>query len=128
MENELLKDLVVIFAVAVAMVLVLRRIGIPPIAGFIFAGVFVGPNVFGIVDDVHEVEVLAEVGLSRAVLADESGERIDGARRALRVRPEDAEATIGQDDHGQFVQLCFSLPSGSYATVLMGEVFKGGQT
>ena len=74
-----------------------------------------------------EAEVLAKVGLSRAMLVNESGERIDGARRALRVRPEDAEATVGQDDHGQFVQLCFSLSSGSYATVLMGEVCKGGE-
>jgi CPA2 family monovalent cation:H+ antiporter-2 len=64
MENELLKDLVVIFAVAVAMILVLKRVGIPSIAGLIFAGIFVGPNVFGVVGDVHEVEVLAEVGVA----------------------------------------------------------------
>jgi CPA2 family monovalent cation:H+ antiporter-2 len=63
MESELLRDLVVIFAVAVTTVLALRRIGIPPIAGFIFSGVFVGPNVFAIVSDPHEVEVLAEVGV-----------------------------------------------------------------
>lgn len=64
MENELLKDLVVIFAVAVVMVVALRRIGVPSIAGFIIAGVVVGPNVVGIVDDVHEVEFLAEVGVA----------------------------------------------------------------
>jgi CPA2 family monovalent cation:H+ antiporter-2 len=64
MENELLRDLVVIFAVAVAMVVALRRVGVPSIAGFIFAGILVGPNVLGIVDDVHEVEVLAEVGVA----------------------------------------------------------------
>lgn len=64
MENELLKDLVVIFAVAVVIVGLLKRVGIPSIAGFIFAGIFVGPNVLGIVDDVHEVEVLAEVGVA----------------------------------------------------------------
>jgi CPA2 family monovalent cation:H+ antiporter-2 len=64
MPNELLKDLVVIFVVAVAMVVVLRRFGVPSIAGFIFAGIFVGPNVLRIVDDVHEVEVLAEVGVA----------------------------------------------------------------
>jgi CPA2 family monovalent cation:H+ antiporter-2 len=64
MENELLRDLVVIFAVAVVIVGLLRRVGIPSIAGFIFAGIFVGPNVLAIVDDVHEVEVLAEVGVA----------------------------------------------------------------
>ncbi|NIO29701.1 MAG: hypothetical protein GTO29_14235 [Candidatus Latescibacteria bacterium] len=64
MENELLEDLVVIFTLAVAMVVALRRVGVPSIAGFIIAGVIVGPNVLGIVDDVHEVEVLAEVGVA----------------------------------------------------------------
>jgi CPA2 family monovalent cation:H+ antiporter-2 len=64
MENELLKDLVVIFAVAVVIVGLLKRVGIPSIAGFIFAGIFVGPNVLGIVDAVHDVEVLAEVGVA----------------------------------------------------------------
>ena len=42
MENELLKDLVVIFAVAVAVVVALRRVGVPSIAGFIIAGSIVG--------------------------------------------------------------------------------------
>lgn len=64
MENDLLRDLVVIFAVAVVIVVALRRVGVPSIAGFIVAGIVVGPNVIGIVDDVHEVEVLAEVGVA----------------------------------------------------------------
>ena len=64
MHSELLKDLVVIFAVAVVMVMVLRRLHVPAIAGFIASGVVVGPNVLRIVADVHEVEVLAEVGVA----------------------------------------------------------------
>ncbi len=64
MHSELLKDLVVIFAVAVVMVLVLRRLHVPAIAGFIASGIVVGPNVLRIVADVHEVEVLAEVGVA----------------------------------------------------------------
>jgi CPA2 family monovalent cation:H+ antiporter-2 len=85
MENELLKDLVVIFAVAVATVVVLRRIGIPPIAGFIFAGVFVGPNVFGIVDDVHDVEVLAEVGVALLLFGIGLELSLDRVRRLWRL-------------------------------------------
>ena len=46
------------------MVMMLRRIGVPSIAGFIIAGVCVGPNALGIVNDVHEVELLAEVGVA----------------------------------------------------------------
>jgi CPA2 family monovalent cation:H+ antiporter-2 len=63
-DNELLQDLVVIFAVAVVIVIALQRIGVPSIAGFIIAGVCVGPNVLGFVDDAHDVEVLAEVGVA----------------------------------------------------------------
>jgi CPA2 family monovalent cation:H+ antiporter-2 len=62
--TELLRELVVIFAVAVAAVLVLRRLKVPSIAGFILAGIIVGPNALGVIDDVHKVEVLAEVGVA----------------------------------------------------------------
>lgn len=60
---EFLQDLVVIFGVALVVVAALRRIGVPSIAGFIIAGVIAGPSVLRLVDDVHQVEVLAEVGV-----------------------------------------------------------------
>jgi CPA2 family monovalent cation:H+ antiporter-2 len=63
-SGGLLQELVVIFAVAVATVLVVRRLGVPSIAGFILAGILVGPNALGVVGDVHEVELLAEVGVA----------------------------------------------------------------
>ncbi len=63
-ELPFLKDLVVIFSVAVAVVVVLRRFGVPSIAGFILAGVAVGPHALGLVSDPHQVEVLAEVGVA----------------------------------------------------------------
>lgn len=59
-----LRDLVVIFAVAVVVVTALHRLKIPSIAGFILAGILVGPGGFGLVDDVHKVEVLAETGVA----------------------------------------------------------------
>jgi CPA2 family monovalent cation:H+ antiporter-2 len=59
-----LRDLVIIVAVSVAVVAALSRIGIPPIAGFILAGVLVGPNSLGLINDVHQVEILAEVGVA----------------------------------------------------------------
>ncbi len=63
-ELPFLRDLVVIFSVAVAVVVLLRRFGVPSIAGFILAGVAVGPHALGLVSDVHQVEVLAEVGVA----------------------------------------------------------------
>ncbi len=62
-ELSLLYDLVIIFAVAVAVVAALRRIGVPPIAGFILAGTLSGPQGLGFVHDPHQVRVLAEVGV-----------------------------------------------------------------
>jgi len=59
----ILRDLVIAFAIAIVVVTVLRRIGVPAIAGFILAGALIGPNAFRLVTDVHRVEVLAEIGV-----------------------------------------------------------------
>jgi CPA2 family monovalent cation:H+ antiporter-2 len=57
-------DLVVVLAVAVAVVALLHRIRIPSIAGFILAGLLVGPHGLRFIGDASEVEILAEVGVS----------------------------------------------------------------
>lgn len=62
-EMTILRDLAVIFAVAVAVVAVLHRAGIPAIAGYILAGILAGPNGLGFINNVHDVERLAEVGV-----------------------------------------------------------------
>ena len=62
-QLDFLKDLVVILAAAIVVVVVLRRLGVPAIAGFILTGVLIGPTTLELVDDTHQVEVLAEVGV-----------------------------------------------------------------
>ena len=62
-DFTLLKDLVLILAVGVAVALALRRVGVPSIAGFIVAGILVGPRAVGLVADTHDVELLAEIGV-----------------------------------------------------------------
>jgi len=62
-EVVFLRDLVVVLAAAVLVVTLLRRLGVPSIAGFILAGVLAGPTALGLVQDTHEVEVLAEIGV-----------------------------------------------------------------
>ena len=59
----LLGDLVIIFAIALVVVPLLHRLKIPSIAGFITAGILVGPGVLGLVQSTHDVELLAEVGV-----------------------------------------------------------------
>jgi CPA2 family monovalent cation:H+ antiporter-2 len=58
-----LKDLAVIFAVSLVVILVFHRLRLPALPGFIVAGVLLGPNALGLVSDVHRVEGLAEVGV-----------------------------------------------------------------
>ena len=62
-EIVYLKDLVVVLAASVLVVAVLRRLGVPSIAGFILAGALAGPAALGLIGNTHEVEVLAEVGV-----------------------------------------------------------------
>ncbi|MGD9548227.1 MAG: cation:proton antiporter [Candidatus Krumholzibacteriia bacterium] len=59
----ILRDLAVIFAVAVVVVAGLRRLKVPAIAGYILSGVLAGPGVLKLVHDLHQVELLAEVGV-----------------------------------------------------------------
>ncbi len=63
-EIDYLKDLVIVLGSAIVVVTALRRAGIPSIAGFILTGALAGPTALGLVDDTHQVEVLAEIGIA----------------------------------------------------------------
>ncbi len=63
MGLEFLKALVVIFGVSAFVVFILGRLKIPSIVGFLIAGVIMGPHGFGFIEDVHKVELLAEIGV-----------------------------------------------------------------
>jgi tRNA pseudouridine13 synthase len=53
--------------------------------------------------------------------------KVKGARRPLRVKPADVELAAGVDDHGSHVTVAFTLPPGSFATVLLRELMKTEQ-
>jgi len=63
MEIKLLNDIVVIFAVAVVVLLICHKLRLPTIIGFLFTGALAGPHGFGLIAGIHEVEILAEVGI-----------------------------------------------------------------
>src|SRR3954469_12350299 len=71
-----------------------------------------------------EEAVLAEAHLTPADFRKRGGEKVKGARRPLRVKPEDVDIQGGVDDHGPFITVGFTLPAGSFATVLMRELTK----
>jgi len=54
----------------------------------------------------------------------ESRQKVKGARRPLRVQPSDTHLAAGVDEHGAHITVAFTLPAGSYATVLMRELMK----
>jgi len=47
-----------------------------------------------------------------------------GTRRALRFRIAQAAVSAGTDDRGQFLEVTFTAPSGSYATIALDEIMK----
>jgi len=63
-ELTYLRDLVVILGFAVIIVILFHRLKLPSIAGFILSGILVGPQGLGLINDVHQVEVLAEIGVA----------------------------------------------------------------
>ncbi len=76
----------------------------------------------------HDARAAEEALLTRAGLTVESLERFGrfgrGTRRVVRVRPADLE--LSKEDDG--FSLRFSLPAGSYATVVLREIFKEDAT
>lgn len=62
-DIPILRDLVMIMVVSVPVSIVLTRVGFPTVIGFLLAGVIVGPYGLGLVNEMHEIEVLAEIGI-----------------------------------------------------------------
>jgi CPA2 family monovalent cation:H+ antiporter-2 len=62
-EILILKDIAIIFALSVISLFICHRIKLPSIVGFLLAGLLIGPYGLGLVKSVHEVEILAEIGI-----------------------------------------------------------------
>jgi len=63
MEIPLLTDIVIIFGLAVAVLLLFHLLRLPSVVGLLITGILTGPYGFGLVGAIHEVEVLAEIGV-----------------------------------------------------------------
>jgi CPA2 family monovalent cation:H+ antiporter-2 len=61
--HDVLVELVVVMAVSVGAALLLRRLRLPPVVGFLIAGVVVGPGSLGLVTDRNTIVGVAEVGV-----------------------------------------------------------------
>jgi CPA2 family monovalent cation:H+ antiporter-2 len=63
MEYEFLKSLEVIFVASALVILLLYKLKIPSLVGFIVAGIIIGPYGIGIVKNSHFIQILAEIGV-----------------------------------------------------------------
>jgi monovalent cation:H+ antiporter-2, CPA2 family len=63
MEFEFLKSLEIIFIASAAVILLLYKLRMPSLIGFIVAGIIIGPHGVGLIKDVHFVQILAEIGV-----------------------------------------------------------------
>lgn len=63
MEFEGLKDIVILFGLALVAVVLLRRFKFPSIIGFLVTGMLAGPYSLGFISDTHQVEQMAEIGV-----------------------------------------------------------------
>lgn len=84
-ELVYLRDLVVILGFGVLIVTVFHRFRLPSIAGFILSGIIVGPESLGLINDVHQVEVLAEIGVALLLFGIGLELSLDKLRRLWRL-------------------------------------------
>ncbi|MCA1905827.1 MAG: cation:proton antiporter [Desulfarculus sp.] len=63
MLPPLLTDIVILFALGMAVVYLCQRLKVPSIVGFLLTGILAGPHGLAIIAHAHEVEVLAEIGV-----------------------------------------------------------------
>lgn len=63
MEIPLLVDIVVILGLSIPVSFICSKLKIPPIVGFLITGVLAGPTGLSLVSAMHEVEVMAEIGV-----------------------------------------------------------------
>ena len=62
-EFHFLQELIVVLAATIGIVFFFQKLNLPTIAGFLLAGVIIGPNALGLIRDAGTVDVLAEIGV-----------------------------------------------------------------
>jgi CPA2 family monovalent cation:H+ antiporter-2 len=63
MPYEALKDIVILFGLALVTVVLFRSLNFPSIIGFLVTGILAGPYALAFINDTHQVEQMAEIGV-----------------------------------------------------------------
>ena len=62
-DIPIFNDIVIIFSLAILVIYLCQKLSIPSVVGLLLTGVLAGPNGLGLVKEVHNVEIMAEVGI-----------------------------------------------------------------
>ncbi|MFW1678577.1 cation:proton antiporter [Pontibacter sp. JAM-7] len=63
MDFSIFEQFLVVLCGAIAATTIFRRIKQPPLLAYLFIGLLVGPYSFGLIKDVHSIELLSELGV-----------------------------------------------------------------
>lgn len=63
MEYEVLKDIEILFGLAMVTVVLFRKLHFPSIIGFLATGILAGPHAMAVIRNTHDVEKMAEIGV-----------------------------------------------------------------
>ena len=115
MEIPLLPDIVKLFCLSIGVLLVCHKIKIPPIVGFLLTGVLCGPTALGLVENIHAVELLSEVGVVLLLFTigmEMSGEELIRLRKPIFV--------------GGTVQVLLTIASSALILIACGQTWQEG--
>ena len=63
MEIPLLRDIIVICGLALGVAFICHRFAVPDTVGFLLTGILAGPHCMGLINNIHQVEQMAEIGV-----------------------------------------------------------------
>lgn len=63
MEFPVLKNIVVVFGMALVMLMVCNRLKLPTIVGLLLTGIISGPHGFGLITETEEIDMLSTIGI-----------------------------------------------------------------
>src|SRR3989338_7780837 len=64
MGHFIFQDLLIIFAVAVPIGVLFRKISLPTMIGFLVTGALIGPFGLGLIHEKAQIDILAEIGVT----------------------------------------------------------------
>jgi monovalent cation:H+ antiporter-2, CPA2 family len=62
-QYVIIKEIVIILLVSIPIIFLFKKINIPSILGFLVTGIIIGPYGFKLISNLHDIEVMAEIGV-----------------------------------------------------------------